>query len=484
MANSTTPGAPPAPASSHVQVGAAPMSPFHMLALSITHNGRQGLIEAVREGVRPELFDPDPRAKVLFEYLRKYVSEYRVGFPTRDVIMGELGIDIGMLAPAEAQRFLIDKSVQVTLHQQLISLHARMGVQLKGRDALGTFQFLQSELTTLRESGLVASPVRGLFDAAPAVLEYFYKIQRGEFGVPFPWPTLNHVTLGANPEDVILLLARSGVGKTWGLILWALHAFNAGYRVLIVSTELSQETVCSRALALQLQLPYTAFRGAFLDDLDESKLVHSVKSGVVDREGLFFVGGDFDFRVSSLEAAVEDCCPDILLVDGAYLLIPEGRFRDKYDRAGEAYNQTKKLAIRRKIPLGMSTQLNRKAAEETRIMKRVAAKAGKDLDPGESGAALDHIAQADAAGWNASWAIVMDQTVQQKKDNAMYLRFLKTREAAYDKPIKIHWNFGTMEFGQVSPPDIPAPGKGVSAHSNPFAAEPGEHDVETVDVPF
>lgn len=146
-------------------------------------------------------------------------------------------------------------------------------------------------------------------------------------------------------------------------------------------------------------------------------------------ENLRIIGGDFDFRIESLEAAIEECEPDILFVDGAYLLRTAGDGR--LERAANSFDELKRVAKRAKIPVVASTQFNRDA----KVNKA-------------STVSVEKIALSDAAGWNADLIYGLVQTEDMKKDGRMVLKPLKFREGT-GEDLELYWDFVNMAFGEV-----------------------------------
>jgi intein/homing endonuclease len=219
------------------------------------------------------------------------------------------------------------------------------------------------------------------------------------------------------------------VHNTWTLTLIADHAWAVQKkRVLFATTEMTQEKIVQRWVGVHFKLPYTQLTHGRLGAFAKQKMVDGLNL-LENEEGLYIIGGDFDFRIESLEAAIEDCEPDIVLLDGAYLLKSEGERRS--DRAANSYDELKRCAKRNHIPLVASTQFNREV------------KVGK-----LNSAAAEKIALSDNAGWNADLAYGLIQTPDMKKDRRLIQRPLKFREGDAED-IECWWDFETMNFDEL-----------------------------------
>jgi len=219
------------------------------------------------------------------------------------------------------------------------------------------------------------------------------------------------------------------VHNTWFLTLLAEHAWaTQKKRVLFASTEMSKERILQRFYALHMRLPYEEFRKAKLGVFVEQKFREQAIA-MQAMDGLFIVGGDFDFRVESLEAAIDDCEPDLVLLDGAYLLKGEGEGRT--EKASNSFDDIKRLAKRCRVPLVATTQFNREAKVNS-----------------AKSASVEKIALSDAAGWNADLIYGLVQTEDMKRDGRMILKPMKFREGI-GEDVECLWDFATMDFREV-----------------------------------
>jgi len=217
------------------------------------------------------------------------------------------------------------------------------------------------------------------------------------------------------------------VHNTWTLILMALTAWKAGHKVLFATTEMSQDTLMQRFLAVHLRLPYRMLRQGKLPMVDEVRFENSLNE-LQASEGLYIIGGHFDFRVESVDAAIEECRPDLVILDGAYLLKVPGKTRT--ERMAEAFNELKRLAMSHEVPLVTTTQFNREA------------KKGKAQT-----SVLENIGLSDVGGWNADLAFALTATEEMEKAHAMGVVMMKGREVKIE-PFEVNWDFDLMDFSE------------------------------------
>lgn len=239
-----------------------------------------------------------------------------------------------------------------------------------------------------------------------------------------------HNTLGWWPEDLYVVCARLKTGKTQALILIARAAWKNKKRVLFVSTEMSTVKVVQRFVAVEIGLPYNKFREATLAALTESKMREGILR-LQKEQGLYIVGGDFDVNIENLDAVIDENKPDLLCVDGLYLVKAGGR--DRYETVSAAVEELKRLAKRKSIPIVCTHQLNRSVG---RNANKVYA---------------DQLAMSDVVGWTPDGIIGMLQNEDMRADKLMRIIPLALREGE-GRHFDVHWDWDTPNFDEVGAP--------------------------------
>jgi len=218
------------------------------------------------------------------------------------------------------------------------------------------------------------------------------------------------------------------VHNTWVLINLALKAWKKKHRVLFLTTEMAQETILQRFAAMYFRLPYRMLRRGKLPKMDEQRFFEGVEE-LKDAVGLDIIGGQFDFRLESIDGAIEEADCELAIVDGAYLLRAEGKTRT--ERMAEVFNEFKRICISREVALAASTQFNREA------------KKGKPQSN-----VLENIGLSDVVGWNADLAFALTQTEEMVKSRRMGVIPMKGRETLIP-PFDTHWDFELMDFSEI-----------------------------------
>lgn len=165
-----------------------------------------------------------------------------------------------------------------------------------------------------------------------------------------PWGSMNHLVKFFLPKELYTLVSRSSIGKTW-MVLWIGHFFAMmGIKVLLISKEMGTEVLEGRLECIRFKLPYSAFRSGELPP----RILRRWR-----REKRFFKksGQPYPFILSGKEtyegvgfehiiSSYEKYKPQVVIVDGAYLLYPSGLPKNANDTQRFTFisNRSKVLA--------------------------------------------------------------------------------------------------------------------------------------------
>lgn len=392
---------------------------------AVLAGGKDAYRQVVLRNIKPDYLVGDGR--IALDCVVEHVAKYRQ-IPSREIVVAKSGVDVGL--PDAPIEFYIDECLVLKLHTILKENMFRASSALENNDPKQCWDQIKVLYDEVHRSQTTFSPARSLFDLIPEVEALYDKIKAGFRGIPLPFPTMNDMTLGIWPQDLALFVARTGVGKTWTLLLLAKAAWDAGYRILVCTTEMSQLRIAQRFLAIKLGLHYPEFRSGKLDLFEEDAMRASFKKLLSeDDQRLKVLGGDFDFSIDGLQAEMDNFMPDIVIADGIYLIESDGDNRQ--EKIANTANMLKRTANRTGVPFAISSQFNRNTKKD---------------DP--KTVATENIGLSDALGWNADIGFGMIQTEDMIKENRMILKPIKIREG---KPVEIEciWDIDNMVFQEI-----------------------------------
>jgi replicative DNA helicase len=316
---------------------------------------------------------------------------------------------------------------------------SNLSESLKSRnpdDMIGAFRTALNDIGEVRSSYEFSSlaeealNVRGLFAEA--------KMGQDTRGITLGWPTLDDVTLGLRGGDLIVVVGRPSMGKSYALLNMAHSAWNSGKSSLFVSMEMTLEQITRRWIAL---ISKTNPRLVALGQLSHwgEELFHQSIDSIADKPPVHFLAGNFKKTVEDIQEAVRFFDPDIVYVDAAYLLGTRMAFKSsqaRWEKTTEVVEGLKMLAGTLNKPVVITVQFNR----------TVAKKSNKDLD-------LGSIAGADSIPQIAS--VVMGLQLGDGVDgkDSRKITLMKHREGEDERVININYKFNPLDFSEMEDTD-------------------------------
>lgn len=159
---------------------------------------------------------------------------------------------------------------------------------------------------------------------------------------------------GMAPGQYIVILSRTGQGKSWFALQVAINAWRQGKKVLYVSLEMPPESVRDRAYTFMS-------KGEFgMSDLSRAQIdMEAIKLWTKESfnsDGSFVVtasDGMGDFSPSHLQAKIDQYAPDIVVVDYLQLMADRRNSSGSTERVRNTSKEVKSLAMTNGVPIVM-----------------------------------------------------------------------------------------------------------------------------------
>jgi replicative DNA helicase len=261
-------------------------------------------------------------------------------------------------------------------------------------------------------------------------------LRGGLSGVPSPWPTFNEQSGGMQPADLITYVGRSGMGKTALLLAQAEGAYDAGFSVLFVTSEMSSEQITRRWMAHKFGLNPKHMKLGTIST-HTLRRMEQMQAELLGRERFRLLSLGTGARLAAIDAAIEECRPDLVLIDGIYLFYPSkgGHNMKQTERVTQVFDELKQQTIDTNLPHIVTTQFN-----------RAAGKGGKD-------GSLETIGLSDAIGWHSSIVVAVKHGPTENPLHSRELEFLKGREGEEGK-FAINFKFKPVDFSEMTPAQL------------------------------
>ena len=253
--------------------------------------------------------------------------------------------------------------------------------------------------------------------------------------VPTKWNPINDLMDGGlGPGELGVVVAPSGVGKTWILTAIGAEAVRRGLSVVHYTMELSEHYVGARYDTVFTQIPST--------ELKEKK--EEVKGKISNLKGKLLIKyfPPKGVSVKKLQQHIEkmvtlDNKPDVIIVDYADLLLSHSNKSDStYAEQGGVYIDLRGMSGELEIPIWTASQTNRSAIDSEVIE-------------------ADKIADSYAKVMNADFIMSWSRKSKDKLNDTARAHIMKNRFGpdGITFPCKMNTNTGYIEVYEGNSPD-------------------------------
>jgi replicative DNA helicase len=265
--------------------------------------------------------------------------------------------------------------------------------------------------------------------------EYKKKLTEGdEYGIMMGWPALDKMSGGILPGDLVSIVGRPAMGKTFKMLYSMHHAWwHQKKSAMFLSMEMLPLPLVQRLTAMHTSKNLTHLKNAELSTKGYKQVCTQLKGVQGHDVPCWIVDGNLTASVDDIWMLCRQLQPEVLFIDGAYLLSHPDRRMNKYEKVAENTEGMKKhLATDLGIPVVASWQFNRASVKKK-----------KDETPG-----LEDIGYSDAIGQLSSIALGLfedDSNVETKKKRKVDILKGRSGETGV---FYLNWDFTNMDFTQ------------------------------------
>jgi replicative DNA helicase len=353
---------------------------------------------------------------------------------------------------------ILRRTLMTRLHDGLGPIEDMLvGDPFAARDALG--ELVKSTNWSLGQVARTNAP-----SAIEEVMKRYMEAKSrvgGLLGFSSPWPSRDKASLGLQPGEVTVLLAKRKSGKTWLLLKWVEHIWTAkdkdgkpelgpGECILVVSMEMPVWQVLRRLFAIRHKLDYEKFRSGQLDPIEEKRFVdwcEEMKKPDPTRSEIIVVASDRVRTVDDIVGMVAQYRPKAVFIDSFYILDVKNSRMQMWERMIHSIKSIKlDIAAAFSVPVLTTTQLSGQ-------VKR-----------GDLNAEADAVAYAKAIG---DYADAIDGIFGNDKFRDAKRRILRGMEAREYQTVDLEIEFdpGLHKYGELRVLDKVEEGDGKSLDS-------------------
>jgi replicative DNA helicase len=378
--------------------------------------------EIIRRGVTSECFVLHTE---LFDFISKYYYKYN-SVPSEPIIQTNFSeFDYKKDVKPEELKYLSDELVKSNIQRKAIRI-INDASDLITTDPYGTIESVINKLSNVKRN---TTDSRSFMDKEALkrytlVLENKEKTGQGlTVGLKTGISLLDKKYIGWMPGNLIAIIGRMGVGKSWLLAYCACVGYLSGKRVLYISPEMPKDEVNLRCdTIISAQQGKVFLNDKLQDGSVNLKDYKDFLQRLSTREDWMTVESSNGraFNIQNITHITDEFSPDLVAVDGIGLL--EASARDAWQKVQESAYGLKTLSQTRKVVVMVTSQVNRNALDNTNGMPQ-----------------LEDIYMGDATGQAASVVIAMSNDVN--KPEVRYITIPKRRNGkAINKPLEIKFS--------------------------------------------
>lgn len=339
---------------------------------------------------------------------------------------------VELLDVAESDKYLIDTIREEHLYTKSSEVINKY-VELVRTDSNLANEYLASMTNVLQPTYSIGGI--DIVNSARSRLESYRerKANPTQFYLESGFKELDELTNGfKRGEELVVVVARSGIGKSWVIEKMCTHAWQTGHNVGFISPEMGAESVGYRFDTL-----YKNFSNRDLmrgkTELDEESYENYINE-LKKNDHKFIVATPLDFdkelTITKIKNFIKQNKLDLLAIDGISYIRDERSKRsdNKTITLTNISEDLMSLSVEVGIPIVVAVQSNRSGVKE---------------DGGSP--ELDNIRDSDGIAFNASLVISLGV---KKDSNILELRVVKQRNGRVGDKLHYQWdaNLGTFQY--------------------------------------
>lgn len=278
------------------------------------------LIPALERGVQDNWFLDEDNKKV-WAFVRKHYSEYSE-VPTGTTVKDHYP-NYKILDVQDSIDYLLD--TMVDFRRRLLT---RQGLenaveQLQDNDHNAALMAMEATISRVNEQGVLGTHEVDLTKNTEQRYKDYQALQNQTFlGIPTGFEKIDEATAGLQGGQLITVIAPPKTGKSQIALQMAINVHRLGKTPMFQSFEMNNHEQQQRHDAMRAHISHGRYRRGKLLPPEESRLIDMLNE--MEKEHPFhLVDAVNGITVSALSAKIEQTKPDIVFVDGVYLMLDE-----------------------------------------------------------------------------------------------------------------------------------------------------------------
>jgi replicative DNA helicase len=314
----------------------------------------RNIIPVIERGIKDDwILDDDLRR--VWKFVREHYAAYRE-VPTA-VAVNDNFPNFKTLKVEDSLDYLIDKMVE--FRRRTLT---RNGVEsvvdaLNQNDHETALNEMSKAISVVNEQGIQGTTHLDMTKNPDQFWEDYQAIQNHKLlGVPTGFEKIDEATAGLQGGQLITLIAPPKTGKSQIGLRIAANVHEAGMTPMFQSFEMNNHEQSQRYLGMTAHLDSTKFRLGKLSTGEEDRLLNTIDD-LKSKHPFHFVDAVGGLTIDALVAKAEQLKPDIIFVDGVYLMLDQVTGEANTPQALTNITRgLKRMAQKFNIPVVITTQ--------------------------------------------------------------------------------------------------------------------------------
>ena len=325
-----------------------------LLLSKVIESGELGPV--IEANISADWFVDPAAAKVwslILDHKAKYDKVPSVGAVKRDYPTYKL------LASDESLQYLIDemrKHRHLVLQESAITDAANLVIARKPERITARLHELMADIA--KTSG-TTTDINLAVNGAERIKHYkdLTELDGRLRGIPTGFPAIDKALMGAEPGQLYTFVGPPKAGKSTSMLLMAKAANESGYEPLFVGFEMSNREQYERLDAFRAGISHARLRNGTLTAAEWKKLERAIRHQANLPDFHMTQDSSSVMTLSGLRYKIEKFKPDIVYVDGVYMMQDEmGQPNNSPQALTNITRGMKQLAQRLEIPIVIATQ--------------------------------------------------------------------------------------------------------------------------------
>ena len=325
-----------------------------LLSRAIRTRDISPLLEA---GVGDDWFFVDENKQV-WRFLRQHWTRYQE-VPTAVTVLDNFPT-YRLLAVDDTLEYLVDQLVEYRKRQNAITVVQDASEAIASGDHNGAIAVLSQGVAKLIDEGSRESGDVDLTDNATKRFDDYTNIKtrpNGLLGIATGFKTIDQATAGLQPGQLVTIIAPPKTGKSVLAMQMAVNVHRDGYVPMFQSFEMTNLEQQQRHDSMRARISHARLIRGGLTKVEEERYMEELRA-MEEMHKFYLTDSVSAMTVTGLAAKIEKIRPDIVFVDGVYLMTDEVTGESNSPQAlTNITRNLKHLAMAKKIPMVISTQV-------------------------------------------------------------------------------------------------------------------------------